>query len=475
TMSARAGSQPASRPQSAQQQLPPLLTQPTSAGFAAHRQQRGGSKRCQHQAVQTEANGPDDLQSLIGFVLEECRRECLDRRRVFMLKCQIVQLERQLLLMSDSIGQRRESTVALADRLAELTQLCQAAIGSEAARGSPNVSVSRADLMRLTQEASRLRHSLTKQADSAINDLHHQSFLIPNAFLRCGSVTLKEVAESARGLAFLNLAKVGQLEADLADLHGRLSGLQPLLAAARPLPIAGGRAEAALTAGLIAAESRIEAAGAQLMELSLLAPCLQQRRPLPELGAGLLEAASGPAIARHLADCRTAESRAALEAALKALRSRLSAVDAERVALRRSIDELSTNQRKLDDFLASTLAGLRAGARQFGAHARNSLAPPLDRVLAAHDRLLRHPSEACRDAFLRVCRDDLPLARAALDACRLPPPSQDDGEAEDTVQERRIREAFDAAMRDDWLQRAEAARDTETEDEAAGDPDGDKW
>lgn len=170
----------------------------------------------------------EDVRSLYNQLVQEDSHERFDERRVTLLKSQIIQLERQVLLLSEALSSRTETLLEVENALTWLADKCRTFITKEIK--GPEVNVPRSDFTLMVETAESARIKLYKQLENRTTEKLSRQLLFYNEFIhpsRQNDVTLLDVASGT--LEHLNLKQVAKLETKLSLLYKELISLHSKL------------------------------------------------------------------------------------------------------------------------------------------------------------------------------------------------------------------------------------------------------
>ncbi|KAK3098152.1 hypothetical protein FSP39_016676, partial [Pinctada imbricata] len=166
--------------------------------------------------------------SLYNQLTAENSHEKFDERRITMLKSQVIQLERQVLLMSESLSSRSEVLLEVENALSCLVDKWRYYIAVDVK--GPEVGVQRADITQMVHTAESARIKLYKSIENSTTEKLNRTAILLDDFIKpgCqGEITLLDIASGK--LDHLNLKHVGKLETKLASLYKELIGLYELM------------------------------------------------------------------------------------------------------------------------------------------------------------------------------------------------------------------------------------------------------
>lgn len=170
----------------------------------------------------------ENVRSLYKQLIAENSHEKFDERRITVLKSQIIQLERQILLMSEAIGNRTVTLTEVENALIQIADKWRYYIGLEVK--GPEVNIPRSELTEMVHVAESARIKLYKNLENSSHEKLFQPFLCMSEFLkpqREEDLTLFDVASGK--LDHINLKQVTKLETKLASLYREMSHLHEIL------------------------------------------------------------------------------------------------------------------------------------------------------------------------------------------------------------------------------------------------------
>ncbi|KAL5004560.1 hypothetical protein ScPMuIL_018016 [Solemya velum] len=365
-------------------------------------------------------NELEDLRSLYNQLMKENSHECFDERRVMMLKSQVIQLERQVLLLSEGLGSRTAVLTEVENALCCLADQFRAHITREI-RG-PEVNVQRSELTQMVETAESARIKLFKNIENNTTDKLSRPILLMSDFLkpsRQDDLTLLDIASG--NLEFLNLKHVGKLESSMCSLYKDLIKLHSLMEEeipqTRPLVTSDhmtashyNRTESQLLK--CCALTRECCQG--LMELSLLHPSA----PLPPLKKSTLKDVTCDVVIKSLPPfprSKTAEVQKTIEALVKAFsfktymgNQQVKALNGE-VKFHKSVYNIQLS------YIESLFQAIRQGYTEFEQSTQHVVVEPLRNILQAYNQLTTSASETALRDFLTLFKNTEDQLQEAVD------------------------------------------------------------
>ena len=170
------------------------------------------------------------LQDSFRQVTEENKHESYDVRRSKVLKAQIIQLERQCMLLSDALSSRSAVLLETENELISLTELLQNTLAQESP--GPVVSMSRKQLISHIQTLQKLKGSIQKQAVLSGAENLRIPQLSGIRFCKSDAVSCLDVCSGKT--EHLSLQHVAYLENKLVELLHKLTSYQTTLQSVIP-------------------------------------------------------------------------------------------------------------------------------------------------------------------------------------------------------------------------------------------------
>ncbi|KYO48748.1 uncharacterized protein LOC102560227 isoform X1 [Alligator mississippiensis] len=167
----------------------------------------------------------EDLRSLYEQLLEEGKTECFDERRVNLLKAQVMQLKRQVVLLTEGLSSRAGLLVELRNHLERLAEKLTFLLGGEDSLSE--VPVSRADLIQMIEICQALKNQLERNHKAADMENIALPWMISGRNLVKQPVSLFDICYGK--IENLNLHYVSALEGKLSKLLKHLLAMRQTL------------------------------------------------------------------------------------------------------------------------------------------------------------------------------------------------------------------------------------------------------
>ncbi|XP_060067224.1 uncharacterized protein LOC132547486 [Ylistrum balloti] len=231
----------------------------------------------------------EDVRSLYNQLVSENSHEKFDERRITLLKSHIIQLERQVLLMSEALSSRSSALMEVENALTWLADKCRYYIALEVPGAT--VGVPRSDLTQMVHTAESSRIKLFKNIENCSTQTQGQALMFMNTFIKPDSFQQCTMLDIASGkLDYLNLKHVAKLESKLSSLYKDLTQLHDVLENPQDIPVMTSPCVASVirdraSTQLLRSCARIKDCCGDLLSVSLLFPSA----PWPPLKKSVLK------------------------------------------------------------------------------------------------------------------------------------------------------------------------------------------
>ena len=165
------------------------------------------------------------LQEMFRQLTEEEKNESYDLRRSKMLKAQVIQLERQCMLLSDALSSRASVMIETENELISLIELLRSTLAQDTPGSA--VTISRKELISHIQALQKLIVSIQKQSILSGSENLRISQLSGLKLCKADNVSCLDACSGKT--EHLNLQHVAFLEDKLVALMRRLTSYQTLL------------------------------------------------------------------------------------------------------------------------------------------------------------------------------------------------------------------------------------------------------
>ncbi|XP_060763867.1 uncharacterized protein LOC132872795 isoform X2 [Neoarius graeffei] len=353
-------------------------------------------------------------------LLQEAKEEKFDERRVNLLKAQVMQLERQVILLSEGLSSQVCRRQDVEKALDPLTQRLRSLLCS--ADPAADVVITRTELTQLLEKCEDVRQKLHRNKVTFPEDLAMPWMLSGSKFSKQPTTLLDLCYGKTNNL---NLQQVSALESKLSQLFKHLHGMRQTLSfilAPRQDPDnpAVHTTPTAIYTRLLNQSHHcctiLDRCCLDLLTLSLIVPSAPwaslEQRVIQELEVENILAAL-PAFPRGapLQRARRAAqalSRAANYSVLMA-QQQVEALEAE-LDFHRSLYSLQVRT------IEELVQGIRQAYQAFQENISHSLCVPLQDVLSCYEDLRSTVSEAALHRFLSAFKSNLAQIREAVDA-----------------------------------------------------------
>nr|XP_033819504.1 uncharacterized protein LOC117369202 isoform X3 [Geotrypetes seraphini] len=168
----------------------------------------------------------EDLRSQYDQLLEEGKNECFEEKRVSLLKAQVMQLERQVVLLTEGLSSRASLILDLENSLKSVSEkFSRLLLGLS--EHSAEVPISRTDLVQIIETCQALRIRLQRNYQATGIEKLALPWLIPGRNLAKQPVSLIDLCYGK--MENLNLQYVGALEEKLSKLFRHLHSMRQTL------------------------------------------------------------------------------------------------------------------------------------------------------------------------------------------------------------------------------------------------------
>ncbi|XP_058844846.1 uncharacterized protein LOC117963072 isoform X1 [Acipenser ruthenus] len=387
------------------------------------------AKKLQQENVQLKQE-LEDLKTQYQQLLDEGKGETFDERRVNLLKAQVMQLERQVVLLAEGLSSHASRNLEVENALETLTDRLRLLLSCE--NYSPEVPMARAELTQLIEMCRDVRQRLHR--NNKVTNVENLSMpcLLSVRNLTKQPVTLLDLCYGKT--SNLNLQQVSALESKLSQLLKHLHGMRQTLGfilAPGPDPPEQARKilAPAVYARLLNHASRcnlaLEECCPDLLTLSLIVPSapwarVEQRVSQELTTENVLSVL--PALPKGAPQQRARRAAEALVktadySRLKALQQ-VEALQAE-LEFHRSLYNLQIQ------YTEALIQGFRQAYQVFQENVAETLCAPLQEVLSCYSSLKTTASESALRDFLTVFKNSSEQIQEAVEALK---PSQNQGD-----------------------------------------------
>ncbi|XP_074648508.1 uncharacterized protein LOC141903981 [Tubulanus polymorphus] len=169
----------------------------------------------------------EETKSLHEQLLNERKNENYEEWRVLLLKSQLIQMERQNLILSESLASRSNTLLEIENSLSKLADSWRVYIAKDI--HGPDVPVPRGHIMKMVEVAESTRLKISKTVANTSAETLAKPALIVGEFVKPdlkenGDVSLLDVCSG--NLDHINLKHVSKLETKLFSLFKRLTSLE---------------------------------------------------------------------------------------------------------------------------------------------------------------------------------------------------------------------------------------------------------
>ncbi|XP_043919848.1 uncharacterized protein LOC122795642 [Protopterus annectens] len=170
-------------------------------------------------------NELEDLRSQYQQLLEEGKSELFEERRVNILKAQVMQLERQVVLLTEGLSSRAVHILEVESALDSLTERLRTLLGHE--NHSPEVPITRTELIQMIEMCCSLRIRLQRHSQASESEKLALPWLMSGRKLTKHPLTLLDLCCGKKDN--LNLQYISVLESKLSTLFRHLHAVRQTL------------------------------------------------------------------------------------------------------------------------------------------------------------------------------------------------------------------------------------------------------
>lgn len=374
------------------------------------------------------------IRSLYKQLLEETSVEKFDERRVNVLKSQVIQLERQVLLQSSALQARRNVFLEIENKLLNLREAVRSLYSSDSS--SSYLTVSYELVQNLEYRVEVLRLDLYKNKENADSEDLSLPVTYIGDFLKQPKdgidqpVTLLDCCSGK--VEHLNLKHVSKLESKLCKLYKNMVCLKETLqshcSSTTPAVLTSQHIsepiKERLTSHVTTVSDMLHDCSEDLLCLSVLYPAA----PWPPLKKVVREDLTEENIMSHMPDMsrkKLQEVRSVVQALLKSIGYLKHMLSLELKILK---EELSFHQQVYEcqaEYVESLLSAVSEAYKVFEGNLIKLLCNPLQDILFAYKNLRETASEDSLKQFLSIFKENATKLSDAMDS--LQSHKQEDG------------------------------------------------
>ncbi|XP_046698334.1 uncharacterized protein LOC124381017 isoform X1 [Silurus meridionalis] len=363
----------------------------------------------------------EELRCQYVQLLEEAKEEKFDERRVNLLKAQVMQLERQVILLSEGLSSQVCRSQDVERALDPLTQRLRSLLCSE--DPAADVLITRTELTQLIERCEDMTQKLHRKNKVTFPEDLAMPWMLRGTKLSKQPTTLLDLCYGKTNN--LNLQEVSALESKLSQLFKHLHGIRQTLSLVlaphqEPDNPVVHTAPTVVYAHLLNQSHRccalLDRCCLDLLTLSLIVPsapwAAPEQRVIHELEVenilAVLPAFPRGAPLQRARRAAQALSRAANYSVLMA-QQQVEALEAE-LDFHRSLYSLQVRT------IEELVQGIRQAYHAFQENISQSLCVPLQDVLSCYEDLRSTASEAALHRFLSAFKSNLAQIVEAVDA-----------------------------------------------------------
>ncbi|XP_038079445.1 uncharacterized protein LOC119746535 [Patiria miniata] len=379
----------------------------------------------------------EETRSLYKQLVDEGPVESFDERRVHLLKSQIIQLERQVLLHTNALSSRNGVLLHVENCLQTIADQLRELLAKDV--HGPSVPIQRSQLTGLIETAEGARLRLFKNVEANNPERSTRPILYMGSFLKPSAeedgVTLLDVCSGK--IEHLNLKQIAKLESKLFSLHRHLQTLHQSLRATwspdhrsgsqtanRHLPLAVNQR----LSGLLArCQKSIAESCSDLLSLSILVPSAPWPLVIKPVSAELSLDSVMSALP-NFPRSKQQQGRACIDAVLKACNYSRNVAKLEAKAC---ASELHFHQSVYDvqsKYMDSLFTAVREAYADFEKNTQTLLCQPLKKILDAYSGQTSTTSEEALREFLTTFKAEANELETVVDMLTLDKESPSPGQ-----------------------------------------------
>ncbi|KAE8635719.1 hypothetical protein XENTR_v10002716 [Xenopus tropicalis] len=362
----------------------------------------------------------EDLRHQHNQLLEESKYECFDERRVNLLKAQVIQLERQVMLLTEGLNSRASLLLEVDNSLQPILEKLRCLLASE--NHSADVPVSRAELIRMIEICKATSDKLHQNHQATSVDNLALMWILSEKQATKSTVTLLDLCFGK--LENLNLLYVSALEGKLCtlfrQLHATKETLSLILSPGKEVPdsayhILPKVIYARLMNHLTVCSQYVEDCSKDLLTMTLIVPSAPWAKMAPVVSHEFTVEnvlAALPALPKGAPQQRAKRAAEALVKAASYSRlmalQQIHALEAE-LDFHRSIYSLQVQ------YTEALFQGIKQAYHSFQENVASVVCCPLKEVLTSYAELKSEASETALRNFLTIFKSNVEQIQDAVD------------------------------------------------------------
>jgi len=346
----------------------------------------------------------NDLQALYKQLTTESSHESFDERRVNLLKSQVIQLERQNVLLMETIGSRSETLMEAENALTATIDYFESIMTRKECAGEVKVSCTELHQIMTTLESARKR--LCRMADKTSSAHNYSKPLVwYGSFLRNRPDPPVTLLDVCRGdIEHINLKHVSRLESKLVNLY------KELVLVSNSLRICMQSVDEDITVAPVAVYSRLSNQAqhscdllqdvcSQLLQLSLLVPAA----PLPALTKPPFEALTVEHVTKVFGkSAKSRDAKQLIEALVKYVNISVNHAGVENKLLLEELEFHRAVYKLETHYVESLFSSMTKCYSEFESDMQDVICQPLKEVLQVFDELKKSAGNHSLLHFIEV-------------------------------------------------------------------------
>ncbi|GFR68657.1 hypothetical protein ElyMa_003737600 [Elysia marginata] len=353
----------------------------------------------------------DELNAVLKQLTQETSHEKFDERRVNLLKLQIIQLEKQVCILNEALGNRHETMLEVENTMAWLADKLRSFITADIK--GPMVPIARADLMTFVEGSESARLKLFKTIEGSEKESVGKDLLFLNPFLNGKhkngeNATVLDI--SLNKMEYLNIRHVAQLESKLCILYKDLIRVFEQMGSAARDPACFKQEKkpefSRLKTAILKACITLKDAADDLLSLSLLCPS----SPWPALKRPVTKQVPVDrvklALPTGLPMQKQEEIQRILESSIGVCNHRYLLMEKEKAVLKEELNFYRATHDLHMQYSDSLFGAVRKGYEEFENSAQELVVEPIRNILGAYRELKDSATEQAFRDFLAIMKEN---------------------------------------------------------------------
>ena len=349
----------------------------------------------------------NDVRSLYKQLTTESTSECFDERRVNLLKSQIIQLERQNSLLTETTISHTETLIEAENALAATVDYCQSVMSRKESISEVRISCTELDRIITTLESTRKRLCKMAEKTSSLQSCS-KPLLWFGSFLRNHPDKPVTLFDVCRGdIEHINLKHVSRLESKLVNLYKELVLISNTLQICMQSSSAGAPTAvySRLSDQVQHSCDLLQDVCSQLLQLSLLVPAA----PLPALNKSPLEPVTVENVTKVFGKlAKTRDAKQLIEALIKYVNISVNQSGIENQLLLGELEFHRAIYKLETQYVEALFSSIKKCYAEFESDMQEVICQPLGEVLQMFDELRESADNHSLLHFIEIFRSHAP-------------------------------------------------------------------